>query len=102
MSKATQAYDYEAITVSNTAIGCTAAKLSFTPTLGQIRKAHEIHVTIETDSVRYRFDGGTPTSSVGHLATAGTVISVKGPHNLARFLMIRVTGDASAKITYSY
>lgn len=102
MSKATQAYDYEAVTVSSTAIGCTAAKLSFTPTLGAVRKAHEIHVTIETDSVRYRFDGGDPTAAIGHLATTGTVISVKGPHNLARFKMIRVTTDASAKITYSY
>jgi len=102
MSKATQAYDYEAVTVSNTAIGCTAAKLTYTPTLGNARKAHEIHVTIETDSVRYRFDGGTPTAAIGHLATAGTVISIKGPANLAKFLMIRVTTDASAKITYSY
>jgi hypothetical protein len=102
MSKATQAYDYEAIVVSNTAIGCTAAKLSFTPTLGAIRKAHEIHVTVETESLRYRFDGGDPTASVGHLATAGTVIAVKGPHNLARFKMIRVGSDSAAKITYSY
>ncbi len=102
MSKATQAYDYEAVTVSNTAIGCTAAKLVFTPTLGNARKAHEIHATVETDSVRYRFDGGDPTNLIGHLATAGTVIAVRGPHNLARFKMIRVTTDASVKITYSY
>lgn len=102
MSKGTQAYGYEAVTVSNTAIGCTASKLYNTPTEGAIRKAHEIHVTIETDSVRYRFDGSNPTSTVGHLATPGTVIAIKGPHNIARFLMIRVTGDASAKITYSY
>jgi hypothetical protein len=102
MSKSTQAYDYEAVTVSSTAIGCTVAKLTYTPTTGQARLAHEIHVTIETDSVRYRFDGGTPTASVGHLATAGTTIALKGPANLAKFLMIRVTGDASAKITYSY
>ena len=102
MSKATQAYDYEAVTVSNTAIGCTVAKLTFTPTLGNARKAHEIHVTVETDSIRYRFDGSDPSATVGHLAAAGTVISLKGPHNLARFKMIRVTTDASVKITYSY
>ena len=100
--KSTQAYDYEAITVSTASIGCTAAKLSYTPTLGNIRKAEEILATVETDSVRYRFDGGTPTAAIGHLAGPGTVISVKGSGNIERFRMIRVTTDASVKVTYSY
>jgi hypothetical protein len=94
---------YEALTVSNTAAGFSEAYKH--PNTGQFKtmQAKEIFATVETDSIRYTIDGSTtPTDSVGHLVTAGQSISIKNVVAIQNFKMIRVTTDASVKITYFF
>ena len=90
-------FAYEAITVSNTAIGFTTA--TYAPDTYGV--AHKAFITVETDSIRWTCDGTTPTSAVGHLAAAGDIIEIEGIANVAAFKAIRVTTDASIKVSYS-
>jgi hypothetical protein len=60
----------------------------------------EALVTVETQSVRWRVDGTAPTAAVGHLAAAGSSITVSGYNNIKNFKVIETT--ASGKITVSY
>lgn len=94
---------YEAITVSNTAVGFSEAYKN--PRSGLFNKfqAKEVFVTVETDSIRYTLDGSTtPTDAVGHLVYAGQSISIKNVVAIQNFSMIRVTTDASVKVTYFF
>ena len=90
-------FAYEDITVSSTSIGGTTSTLAPT-TYGP---AHRAFITIETDSVRWTCDGTTPTASKGHISYAGDGIEIEGIANVAAFRMIRVTTDATARVSYS-
>lgn len=92
------AYDHESITVSNSAVTLDLTKVQpATPA----RNAERVVIDIETDQIRYTYDGGTtPTSSVGHLAGPGDRIVMNGYGNIRRLKMIRVTADATIKVTY--
>lgn len=92
------AYAYEAITVSSTAIGFTAAKLSSAESLYG-RGIKEVLVTVETNPIRFTVDGTTPTSTVGHLLNAGDIYTCNG-EDATKFLAIRTGSDASIKCTY--
>jgi hypothetical protein len=82
---------YESITVSNTALGFTAATMS---------GATSALISIEDDNIRVRFDGTDPTAGEGHLLFAGQTQLVEGRTALSQFRMIRVTADATVKVTY--
>jgi hypothetical protein len=97
MALTTDAFAGEAITVANTAIGPTSA--TFAPS-GEA-PAQRAVVTVETASLRYRYDGTAPTASVGHLALPGEVIVVDGVDNVAKLRMIR-TGSTSAVVHVTY
>lgn len=101
------AYAHEAITVSTTAIGPTAATVSPTTAAG----ARQMLCTAEAasaTSMRYRFDGTAPTTSTGHYVMAGVVgtsapalISVEGRNNVIRFKAIRQAAvDVTLRCTY--
>lgn len=90
------AYAHESITVSATAIPLTFTNI--VPTTG--RPAERLLVTLETDNVRYTYDGTTPTATVGHLLNVGDVLTLNGHGNIRRFQAIRVTTDATLKVTY--
>lgn len=90
-------FGYEAVTVSNTAIGFTAGTI--TPTTG--RPCSRAIFTVETDQIRFTYDGSTtPTNTVGHLVEAGDRVVIEGIKNVSNFRAIRVTSDASIKCTY--
>lgn len=93
---------YEAITVSNTAIGFTSTEIK--PTSGDFlgKVCQEVFCTLETDSIRFTLDGTIPTSSVGHLLNNGQNLTIKNPADIAGFRAIRVTGDASLKVTFKF
>lgn len=93
-----EAYDYEAITVSNTAIGLTSTKVD--PVLTASRHAANVLITTETNSVRYRYDGNDPTASEGHLLAAGSVITIRNQKAMDDIRFIRVTSDATLRVTY--
>jgi hypothetical protein len=92
------AYDFETITVSSVAIGFTSSKVSSTG----VPSAKAAIITIETNPLRYRYDGTAPTTTVGHLrAATDTPLVVWGINNIRNFKMIRQGGaDASVSVTY--
>lgn len=91
-------FAHESITVSSVAKKLTFATFSPAPTTG--RTAERALITTETDAIRYTYDGTTPTSSVGHLLPSGTVMVLAGYGNISRFQAIRVTTDATIKVSY--
>ena len=86
-----QTVGYEDITVSTTAIGFTAAEIS---------SAVAAEVWVEGDAVRFRTDGTDPTSSVGHQLDVGDVMFVDNASDLASIRFIRVTTDATLRVSY--
>ena len=92
-------YTYETVTVADTAIGFTAATLaSSRPITG--RDCKKVLVTVETAQIRFRVDGGTPTSAVGHILDVGDVAEIDGS-DASKFLAIR-TGSTSGAIKCSF
>lgn len=92
-------YGYEQITVANTAIGFTATKIQAG---GGHPQATRALCRLETAEIRYRTDGGTPTSSVGILLEPGDVLDIAGdPAQIAQFLAIR-TGSTSGSLSCTY
>src|SRR5512133_163434 len=107
-----RAYDFESITVSGTAIGCTAAKIKVlaiatgtggtgAPASGRTREATSALITVEGQAIRFRLDGTAPTASVGHQLNPGDSLQLEGYDAIARFLAIRVdAADATLRVTY--
>ena len=91
-------FAYEAITVSSSSIGFTAVTFD----AGFPNVAVLAVATLETDSIRFRVDGGVPTSTVGQLVTqaSNVSLSVCGTSAIRAFRAIRVTTDASLKVVY--
>lgn len=84
---------YTVKSVSNTAVAL--------PTIPA--KAKRVYITSETDAVRWRADGTDPTAAVGHVLAKDDSISFTGANYrslLENIRFIRVTNDASLKITY--
>ena len=88
-------YDSEEITVADTAIGLTAAKLT------TATKPKEVFIQCETAQCRYYYHGSNPTSSSGYLLNPYDTVRIKGTVNLNNFRAIR-TGSSSAKLTVCY
>ena len=81
---------YEAITVSSTAIGLTEA--TYLGMAGCV-------IASETADVRWRTDG-TPTSTVGILMRAESVLTLERVEDARTILFIRTAStDASLKVT---
>ena len=92
----------QAITVSNTAVGFTAANYASDnppPGSGQVQMAM---VTLETNPIRISTDGVVPTAAVGELWTNSTNVKfmVCGTLNVQRFLAIRTGSDAAITVSY--
>jgi hypothetical protein len=56
-------------------------------------------ITVETDSVRIRFDGGDPTT-VGHLCPPGAIITLDGGKEVQGFRVIAMTIGATLRVTH--
>jgi hypothetical protein len=92
-----KAFDFEQVIVDNTAggVGLTAAKYA---------KAAMAYITIDGAdglTLRYRYDGGAPTSSIGHLAYTGDPIVLESAEDIANFKAIR-TGSTSLTLNITY
>lgn len=96
------AYAFENLTVSSTAKGLTAAKLTPTTTALVGKKACRITVSCETNPVRFCFDGTTPTTSLGHLLAVGERATFEGTANLSNLKFIATGSDSSLMITYEH
>lgn len=89
------AYDSEKITVSSTAIGFTLTKIR--PAGGA--PAVMAYCSNETDSIRFLTTGNAPAATTGVLVATGSYIQVCA-QDIARFLAIRVTNDATLNCQY--
>lgn len=96
--RADNAYDYESITVtSSTAVGFTPSKMS--PTNGP--RAKSVFLTVETDDIRFRMDGTSPTTSVGHIVLSTTQgVTISGEENIQKFSAIGVDNTCTLRVTY--
>jgi hypothetical protein len=61
-------------------------------------------ISVETNTIRYRVDGTDPTSSEGHSVPASvgpdTYLRLWGPNTLLKCKLIRVSADATVRVTY--
>ena len=87
---------FEQLTVSTSAVGPTASKVS--PPGGGSSANYGFFVC-ETADVRWRDDGTNPTATVGELLPAGQEMEYDGPLNKLKF--ISATGS-TATIDASY
>lgn len=95
---AADAYAFEQLTVPVGAVALTAA--TYAP-VGQPRGPDEARILCDTQPVRLRFDGGTPTAGAGHLLAVGQEFVIRGVANIVRARLIRATGaDGAVSVTY--
>lgn len=97
------ASSFESITVSTVSVGITTALLTEDAGAGKATHASKVYLSVETNPIRIRWDGGDPTSALGHLLTAGTSIEIEGEKNVKQLRMIRQGGaDGTAMVTIHY
>ena len=89
-------YDHETISATAAAVGFTASK--YNP--ADAAHAQSVLVTIEEEAIRYRYDGGDPTTSVGHGLNPGGFVTVVGKTNIENFRAIAKSGTAKLITTY--
>lgn len=101
------AYASERLGTLTSSTGLTAAnyKQAVTTTSAAVdlqRLAEEALITVETADIRYTTDGTTPTTTattaIGHLASAGTVISLVGYQNIKNFRAINAVASSGAAV----
>lgn len=103
-----KARKHERITALSAAAGLTSTNYLIDGPLGgdgKARKqlqAEEAIITVETQSIRWRIDSGTPTSTSGHTATAGSSITLTGAENIAAFKAIELAASAAISVTYFF
>ena len=90
--------DYEEITVSSTAVGCTSTKVQPTGA----RKRRGAWIVIKTAAINYRMDpdAASVTTSTGIPVAANGDFTVDGHNNLSQLRMIAQSGDATALVHY--
>ena len=88
---------WESITVSDTAIGFSAALY-----LTGNNKAQTVMIQLDGgDSIRWKCDGGTPTASAGNLLSLGDKMIIYGEDNIKNFKAIR-TGSTDGELNCTY
>lgn len=102
-----QAFAFETLTVSSTALGCTVA--TYQPQSQGRESAVHAFITnpvngAATEIVRYRFDGVAPTATVGHMLAPGDHLELCAANlRNAKFIGdTDATGDVLLAITYSH
>ena len=96
----------ETISSITTAKGFTSSLLS--PTTGNFagKRAKFAIISVETADIRFTFDGTTPTTTattaVGHLATTGTYMEIRGEANLANFKCINAVGSSGSVVKATF
>lgn len=85
---------HESVAVSTTAVGLTATAQDGYPPTAAI-------ITVEGADIRYCFDGTTATTTVGHIASNGDVITLVNRDQINRFSAISKDGaSATLKVTH--
>lgn len=82
-------------TVSTAAL--SLIDLGFSP--AQVNAASRAFVSVETNSIRYAYDGTAPTAANGHLVAAGGSFTIVGNGSLQNLKVIRASVDAVIQVT---
>ncbi len=92
---------YEVLTVGATPLGFSISK--YNPTSGPYAKmyAQAVLISVEDADVRFRLDGGTPTSTEGHQMSNGDNLILTGTQAIKQFRAAKA-GDASATLRVTY
>ena len=61
-------------------------------TASNITDCKRAYITIETASIRFRYDGTAPTATEGHLLYPRDILIIEGFSNLENFRAIRSSG----------
>ena len=93
-------FGHESISVSNAAIGFSDVYVYMNTQTNADSKASRAYVTVESNSIRVRWDGSDPTAAAGHKLNSGDAIEVLGEAAVQQFKMIRVSADAVVFVTY--
>jgi hypothetical protein len=64
------------------------------------QKSNKIMVSVEGNSIRYRIDGGNPTSKIGHLFHPGDYLMLNTIKGITNFKMISISGESQINVTY--
>lgn len=92
-----EAYDFESIIVSSTAVvGITASKIAQPQNSASPCAAL---VSVEGQSLRFRVDGSSPTNTAGHLVTSGNSFNVDSWRDLRELRLIGQTATSTATVT---
>jgi hypothetical protein len=91
---------FEVITVGSTATAFTSTNIS--PTTGAFvgKTCREVFCTLEGDQIRFTLDGTDPAN--GHLLNVGDTLSLNNPDDIKNFQAIRVTADATMRVSYKF
>ena len=95
------AYDQITVAASSTRLTLANVRGAASGSASPQPWAEKVIITVETAQIRWRDDGTDPTSSVGHLANVGTIITLDNRNRIDRFRAIR-TGSTSALLNVSY
>jgi len=92
---------YEVLTAAGTAVGFSAGK--YNPTSGAYAKmyAQAVLVSVEDGDLRFRLDGGSPSSTEGHPMSSGDNVILTGTQAIKQFRAVRA-GEASVTLRVTY
>ena len=96
--------NYESITIDSTAGGVALSASEYKVYVtGYQNSEHAVEavITAETAESRWTVDGTAPTTTVGHVLSAGGSLTVQGEAAIAAFRAIR-TGGSSATYHVTY
>ena len=97
-------YEYEDLTVDATSGGVALDQSKVKPTngsLGALKQAQRMIMTLETAAIRYTTNGTAPTTTLGHLLNNGDVLILIGEPSISNFRAIRTTGTSGTfRVTY--
>jgi len=87
-------YAFEVFPVTNTAaVGLSSALYSDV--------ARQALISVEDGAIRFRYDGGSPTPTLGHPVPSGALFTVQGLNSIEKFRVIAQTA-AGATLTVTY
>ncbi len=85
-----------------TAVQLSTAPNCATPGVAIHRLARHAIISVESGSIRVRYDGTNPTATAGEIVSAGEKIRLENQRSmLLAFRMISTSGTATVTVTYA-
>ena len=95
-----ETFAYEQLVV-NGITKLTESKFTTTTDDGDVQDAKRAIITVENSQLRYRTDGGNPTTTQGHLLNPMDTLIILGNQNMLNFRAIK-KGTKNSELNTSY